>query len=340
MCDQLRWRAANLAAQILRSAGENLSIRELEDGVTSVVLAAWSDVFPSLVDAAVATVIAGGTAEDVDASIGKVLDPWPSETRTKSIIAWIADAFASGKGDVLGVGMRSTTRRPPASVGVARNPAGDMDPLNVLGDAIPNLVDSLDDFAEMMSQVAPDAFAVTDYDAARWLGRDTMWWVGSVHSTALGREIADTVANTMAQGGRLEEQANALRSALGSRFGRPQSYWRTVASAVTSRARNFGAVSGFEAGEISRYVIQAVVDETTSQICLEMDGKIFDVSHAVELRNDLLATETPEDAKAISPWLSEGDFLELASQGDDALLELGFALPPYHGRCRTKVAGL
>lgn len=335
-----RRQLASLASQLLRSAGAALTAEELEDGFTDVAVAAWDDVFDDLVDAAEQAVLAGADAEGVDAAIGAVLLPWPSEDRTTDMIAWIADSFASGKSDVLGRDLRSSASRIPPSVEVMRNPADPMDPLGVLEDAIPHLLEELDDFAVMMAAVAPDAFALTDADTARWLGKDTMFWVGAVHSNDLGRRIAGTVSDVMAQGGRRDEQAAALRAALGAKYERSDAYWRQVAAAVTNRARNFGSVSGFEAADITRYRITAIIDESTTLICQTMDGKEFEVVDAVQLRDDLLATEDPVDAKAVSPWLPETEFVAVADQGDDALIAAGFALPPYHGNCRTVVDGL
>lgn len=109
-------------------------------------------------------------------------------------------------------------------------------------------------------------------------------------------------------------------------------------------AENFANVTAMDEAQIDRYVITAIIDNLTSDICLQMDGRTFEVVRAVEYRDRILAAESVEEVKGVAPWrkdlsefgLKKGEKLTDAKTSD-ALAQAGLALPPYHFRCRTLV---
>ena len=96
---------------------------------------------------------------------------------------------------------------------------------------------------------------------------------------------------------------------------------------MRTRARSFGTVEGLVHGGIERLEIVAVMDERTSDICRELNGRIIDVADAVAVRDRLLDAESPEDVKLVTPWIS-ADAAAASSSKD--LAAQGVALPSFH----------
>lgn len=149
--------------------------------------------------------------------------------------------------------------------------------------------------------------------------------------------------------------------------GRGSFYWETVAGAFVSSGRSFGQLSAYAEAGIDRYIIEAVLDERTTEICRFLDGKTFTVAtglrafERVEAEPDLVQALTPWVREAIDPETGRkvlfvegrdgrtplaqvtrsaagtrddrGDFSRALSERD--LENLGISFPPYHGLCRS-----
>lgn len=341
-----RNRAASHLSCCLRAAGDFAGVAQLEADYAAVAGAAWARVWPSVLDAMIAKLESGFglvTADTVAelVPVGReALREWPSRSEVDALVAVAADAFSAGKLEVETAVTRSG--RPARAHEVVRNPAKDMDPKGLLATAVPHLVDELPDFAVTFAELAPDAFTVPDTNAARWLGRDSVYWVGNAYDEGLGAEIANVGSRVLAEGGTRVEAGALLRAALDARFSRPDMYWQVVGSATMNRARGMGSTSGFVAAGVASYRIVSILDERTSEICLEMNGRVFDVEYAVDLRDRMLGAETPDDVRDVKPWLSLDEIKDLGSRpsAEAALAAEGQSMPPYHGLCRTTVEAL
>lgn len=139
-------------------------------------------------------------------------------------------------------------------------------------------------------------------------------------------------------------------------------YWDVVAGSFVGRGRSFTQLSAFAEAGIGRYVIEAVLDEATTEICRFMHGKIFSVDRGIKLFEQVEAQ--PDDIKDLNPWIRKGVddqgspvlyvnsdksrsiVAEITRSGvgrrDDQgsfsrglsereLMDLGVGQPPYHG---------
>lgn len=174
----------------------------------------------------------------------------------------------------------------------------------------------------------------------RWtldaLNTHSIYWVGSYYDRFLGFRITGIADDLLRQGLGRKELADALRVQLGETLAEGYSYWDVLASAVIQRSRAIGGVNSLVAADVKSYRILAMLDERTCPVCRVMDGKVFTISHAVELRDRLLQATSPEDVKNIAPWIT-GDQLTLDWLGratPDEIAAKGMNLPPFHGRCR------
>jgi SPP1 gp7 family putative phage head morphogenesis protein len=185
-----------------------------------------------------------------------------------------------------------------------------------------------------------------------------------------GVEARRIVAEGLEAGlGRDDIAADLQRSAQAALVKQSPFYWEVVAGAFISNGRSFAQTSSYAEARIERYIIEAVLDEQTTEICRFLHGKSFSVKSALDRFKRIEAMERPEDIKRIQPWVREtidpdsgrkmlyverenertpitevtrsafgtrddrGEFRGSLSERE--MNELGIGFPPYHGLCRS-----
>ena len=177
-----------------------------------------------------------------------------------------------------------------------------------------------------------------DNQVTAWLGEHHMYWVRNYYDKHLSDALAKHVTAGMSEGlGR-----SAIGDSLAEFFTdypgvghQPLSYWRGFAANGMNRTRQFGMTQAWQDIGVSELVVMAVMDERTSPICREMDGRIIPVQRCADQRDLLVAAEDPEDVKTIAPWLSKKQLGELTGKSTKAFMNQGVVTPPYHFHCRT-----
>jgi hypothetical protein len=187
---------------------------------------------------------------------------------------------------------------------------------------------------------------------------------------ALGEEARRIVADGLEAGlGREDIAADLQRAAEHALVTRPAFYWEVVAGAFVANGRSLAQVSAFAEAGLQRYVIEAVLDEVTTEICRFLHGKTFSVGDAIKRFERVESMERPEDIKAEQPWVREAldpetgrkvlyvdrggtrsAIAEVVRSGlgtsddqgefargrtEQELMDLGVSFPPFHGLCRT-----
>lgn len=111
-------------------------------------------------------------------------------------------------------------------------------------------------------------------------------------------------------------------------------YWKNVASQASSRAYHYGMTrAGLQKG-YSTYTLQAVVDDRTSDVCLSLNGKTFNLDTGVA-HAERVALLDPDRMKDEAPWATL-PMVEGKTEGQ--LARAGVLLPPFHfGGCRTTI---
>ena len=187
---------------------------------------------------------------------------------------------------------------------------------------------------------------------------------------AFGKEARRIVAEGLESGlGREDITRDLSRAAKKVIAGRGAFYWETVAGAFVANGRSFSQVSAFAEAGIQRYLIEAVLDERTTNTCRFLHGKTFSVGAALKRFDAIESLKQPEDVKSFQPWVREardpktgrtvlyvkkgarrvpvtevvrsglgkkddtGQYRR--SVGDQALMDLGLGFPPWHGLCRS-----
>src|SRR5690606_9165297 len=112
------------------------------------------------------------------------------------------------------------------------------------------------------------------------------------------------VSQGIAQGLGRDDISQTLQDAFrGSAVNRSAFYWDVVASAFVGRARSLAEVSSYDDAGIAYYLITAVLDEVTTDICRYLDGKRFSVGNALAQFRRVENLRDPERIKLEQPWL-------------------------------------
>jgi hypothetical protein len=184
---------------------------------------------------------------------------------------------------------------------------------------------------------------------------------------AFAEEARRIVAHGLESGlGRDDLARDLERAARGTMAGHSSVYWEAIAGAFVSRGRSFAQLSAYAEARIERYLIEAVLDERTTEICRFLHGKSFSVSSGLQTFEEV--ESSPGAIKELTPWVREAitdagrkalyierggqrvAIAEVSRSGlgtrDDRgefargrtereLMDLGVSFPPYHALCRT-----
>lgn len=109
------------------------------------------------------------------------------------------------------------------------------------------------------------------------------------------------------------------------------------ANLTTSRLVSFGFLSEAADSGVLRYKLQAVMDDKTSDICISLDGREFEVQQSLDYMQRVLETVDPESLKIISPFVSgsASSIDRMDGMTDEELQAAGIMVPPFHVHCRT-----
>lgn len=202
------------------------------------------------------------------------------------------------------------------------------------------------------------SFNLVDKQAVAFIHEHHMYWsLGHYENDTTDRmkRLADTVISS---GMSRRDAGRFFENTIGKELKRDRAYWELTADAITTRSRSFSNISAFERAGVERYIISIVDDHRTSDICRYLGGKevavvdketgesktvqlseeerTFDVAAAAGVRDAMLAAKTPEEAKEIMPWkgvqrrVERGESTAQMSAG-------GVMMPPFHGRCRSRM---
>jgi hypothetical protein len=203
------------------------------------------------------------------------------------------------------------------------------------------------------------SFDAVDAEAADALAARQVLWLGEHYDEHVAEAIATTAREAMVEGGasrrvagrlleeRVRRELGMVTLPSGARTG-AASYFEGVAANAATVARAVGQIRSFARIGITRYTIVNPRDDRTCPVCSFVDGKVFTTTQAVEQLTAEAEARTPDDIRAIHPWLSRERLGEISrgpgriegargTRDSAALAEAGQALPPYHFKCRCAV---
>ncbi len=144
---------------------------------------------------------------------------------------------------------------------------------------------------------------------------------------------------------------------------RGTNYWNLIATDFANKSRTISQLSTFEDAGVTQYIYEAVLDESTSEICRLLHGRVFSVAKARKRMASALTLRDPEDIRNAMPWVQadgsklyfqrgdtrhnvadvheagEGTKDKIGTYGNvmskAALEKAGVVVPPRHGHCRS-----
>ena len=198
---------------------------------------------------------------------------------------------------------------------------------------------------------------LVDSAAVTAIGEEQVYWVGNFYNKNLSEQIRTTVEHTMLKEGLSRSEAGkTLHGRLIRHFGigkgkpspvmvppnfrgTPQDYFSGLSATVRNRATNIGNIITYQEIGVEEYEIIAVMDERTSWICQQMNGRRFTIEQAGEYVSKYLGAKTPEEIKDQVGWRKQADVEKILkapkAKQQARLAGAGLQLPPYHFRCRT-----
>lgn len=178
-----------------------------------------------------------------------------------------------------------------------------------------------------------------DAEALYWLENHHMYWIESFYDKHLSSELSRYVKEGLQEGLGRKDIGKRLKEFFESFEGapiKPAVYWRGFAANGMNRARNFGLIQGYQDVGVKYLQVLAVMDERTSNICRNLNGKRYPVWAAASQRDMLMNAQDPEDVKIISPWPKIDDIVTKGRvHSTSSLIGSGVIMPPYHFHCRT-----
>ena len=200
--------------------------------------------------------------------------------------------------------------------------------------------EQLQQSADFMSDMVIGTFSTVVQERARNL----------INQLSLFRQIGDTTGGNLRPESTspvfLPGAAPASPERLGQQFRAFMLQARddavTIASSLhVSRLASWGFVSEAERLGIEFYEVDEVLDRRTCPVCRQMDGKVFPVPEA-RLRLEFLFAQSEAGAQTmrnIAPWPRQDreSISRMRRMSDDELLRNGWAIPPYHPKCRGVV---
>ena len=190
------------------------------------------------------------------------------------------------------------------------------------------------------------SFDVVDERAIEKLQKQELWWIGDTYKQ-VGPTIRTAVEPKVLAGLSRKAGGEMVAKAVQEKLydfripdgfkGPSERYFEGLAANSVTAARVGGQLGSFMKLGVTSYELVNPMDSRTSDICAELNGTVFQVADAGAQLEKLAAAQTPEQFKAIKPWLSWDKISSLASRGAGALTKAGQMFPPFHFRCRTTV---
>jgi len=106
------------------------------------------------------------------------------------------------------------------------------------------------------------------------------------------------------------------------------------ANIVGTRLAAYGLYYEARARGISKYRIDAVIDDRTTDICRNLDGRVFEVEFAFNKTGTLLNTTDPAEQKKLAPF---PELDQIRGLSNEELQAQGHDTPPFHFLCRSVV---
>lgn len=189
------------------------------------------------------------------------------------------------------------------------------------------------------------SYNLVDQNAVEIMNKHNIFFIGQYYDHHNGDIMKNNLGQLFAEALRTDQVAESVAKLMETDKKLSINYFKGLVEHATSRIRNVGNISGYEKAEIEYAEVFAILDDTTSEICLEMNGRKIPVKKMTKLKDEFLSIDTEiqtisevtDQLKELLPFWRDKDTESIKGKDTVEILDLhpGLALPPYHWRCRT-----
>ncbi|RMG80626.1 MAG: hypothetical protein D6712_17840 [Chloroflexi bacterium] len=183
-------------------------------------------------------------------------------------------------------------------------------------------------------------FDLVDADAVASLQKFDLYWIGNFYDEQLAEQVKKTTEEWRKEEVNRRVFAKRLQEAfeVGEFNAKPTHYWQGLADHIGTRTTTFSMIEKMDRAKVGAYEFVARMDERTSTVCRNMNGRIFPLQDAIELKNKLYAATDPDEVKQITPWRKPEELEDAEGNplpNDEIPADM--RIPPLHFRCRSRI---
>jgi len=198
-------------------------------------------------------------------------------------------------------------------------------------------------FAQLVTTSFRDASQIAN------LSRSQMLFFSKHFDADISLKARDIVVGVIKDNVKTPEKVRGILSTkLGKVIDQSESYFEVFTTNALNTARSFANLRTFQKMGVTKFMIEAVIDSRTSDICLDLDQKTFFVQTGINQMEKMANATSVEDIQNTSPWIHQGeDGYYIERNGSQVnfnenvsssfLSGIGVTFPPYHARCRSTV---
>jgi SPP1 gp7 family putative phage head morphogenesis protein len=190
------------------------------------------------------------------------------------------------------------------------------------------------------------SYNIVDKNIAELMNNQNIFFIGEYYNHANGNVTLKDIENVFAQSLSRGETADKILSFIEDDQIKWKSYMDGFVEHAASRLRNVGNITGYEKAGIKYAEVFAILDDRTTDICREMNGRLIPVDYMTEIKEEFLSIDTKgrsvedvkNDLKELVPFWTNKDTNIIKGHSTNDILNAypGLTLPPYHWRCRTE----
>lgn len=186
-----------------------------------------------------------------------------------------------------------------------------------------------------------------DRDVLNILDQNNTLFIGKYFDNRVEPAIRAEMAKIITEQQTKKDTANAIREMMIGQGKSGYGYSKMLVETNGTWARSIGKTNAMERAGFRQYEFIATIDDATSDICQELNGKIFTVEEAQSVRDEYLAIDTSDYNTAVkqlesfSPFVRQTETGWIAggrNYGKDNFLDIpGVQTPPLHPNCRSDI---
>jgi len=158
--------------------------------------------------------------------------------------------------------------------------------------------------------------------------RKSLLWAGDDYSISTQNKIKDIIGSAYEGEITRAEITAKIKEKFEEIIDKDDNYFKLVSDNAISQGQNISRVNQALKYDVKAFKVRVILDNSTSDICISMKGKIIPAEHLQKQMDNILNAKDIEDKKGAAIWSSKPIYGKMPSN---------FGIPPYHGFCRSSL---